>query len=242
MRRAMPKPCRTESSQMRRELHSRVPIPFFLASNASRIASPLIASVAVWIPQGAVASGLRIPNQDAAAIARGNAFVATADNPSALYYNPAGITQLDGFHVQAGVLAHFGITSDFRNQQSGSRASTDYEIVPVPQFYATYTPSDSSLPLSYGLGIYAPFGLGLQWPEGGPFRQLAIEGRLTYITINPTIAWQIHPTFSVAAGPTINYSQAKLRQGIGFTTTDQFSFRGEDWGFGYHVGALWKPL
>ena len=47
--------------------------------------------------------GFRLPNQDPEAIARGNAFVATADNPAAIYYNPAGITQLDGQNVRAGL-------------------------------------------------------------------------------------------------------------------------------------------
>ena len=42
------------------------------------------------------ANGFRLPDQDAFATARGEAFVATADNPSAIYYNPAGITQIRG--------------------------------------------------------------------------------------------------------------------------------------------------
>jgi len=52
----------------------------------------------------ALGLGSRIPNQDAAAIAARHAFVATADNPSAMYYNPAGISQLEGQNVQAGSL------------------------------------------------------------------------------------------------------------------------------------------
>jgi hypothetical protein len=35
-------------------------------------------------------NGFRLPNQNPEAIARGNAFVATADNPGD-HYNPAGI-------------------------------------------------------------------------------------------------------------------------------------------------------
>jgi hypothetical protein len=42
------------------------------------------------------ANGFGLPDQDAFAMGRGEAFVATADNPSAIYYNPAGITQLKG--------------------------------------------------------------------------------------------------------------------------------------------------
>ena len=36
--------------------------------------------------------GIRIGGQNAEATARGDAFTATADNPSAVDYNPAGIT------------------------------------------------------------------------------------------------------------------------------------------------------
>ncbi|MCX6925129.1 MAG: hypothetical protein NT154_18235 [Verrucomicrobia bacterium] len=50
-----------------------------------------------------------MPNQDAFAIGRGNAFVATADNPSAIYYNPAGITQLQEQNIHAGSLFYLGI-------------------------------------------------------------------------------------------------------------------------------------
>src|SRR5437773_11800257 len=47
--------------------------------------------------------GTRIPNQDAEAQARGNAFAATADTPAAIYYNPAGISQLEGLNAQFGI-------------------------------------------------------------------------------------------------------------------------------------------
>ena len=49
-------------------------------------------TVLLLLPAVARADGFRLPNQDPEAIARGNAFTATADNPSAIYYNPAGIT------------------------------------------------------------------------------------------------------------------------------------------------------
>jgi long-chain fatty acid transport protein len=182
--------------------------------------------------------GVRNPSQDAAAIARGNAFVATADNPSAIYYNPAGITQLPGHQVRAGVLNYLGLTSEYE-APNGRRAKTEYEICPVPQFYYTFG-LDSS-PVSFGLGIYAPFGLGLEWPTDTGFRTLAIEGRLLYLTVNPTFAWQIHPALSVAVGPTVNYSEVELRNGIGFSPGDEFRFKGDNSAHGYHAGLLWKP-
>ena len=61
-----------------------------------------------WIlllPQTIFAHGLLLIDQDAEATARGDAFVATADNPSAIYYNPAGITQLAGQQLRLGSYA-----------------------------------------------------------------------------------------------------------------------------------------
>lgn len=49
------------------------------------------------------ADGIRNPFQGAAAIAQGNAFAAQADDPTAVFYNPAGMTQLHGVQHTAGV-------------------------------------------------------------------------------------------------------------------------------------------
>src|SRR5712692_2963264 len=49
------------------------------------------------------AAGFRLPDQDAFATARGEAFAATADNASAIYYNPAGISQLKEWNFRGGI-------------------------------------------------------------------------------------------------------------------------------------------
>src|SRR5215469_15845141 len=69
------------------------------------------------------AVGFRLPNQDPEAISRGNAFAATADNASAIYYNPAGITQLEGIQAQAGIYLISADTS--YTSPTGVKAETD---------------------------------------------------------------------------------------------------------------------
>lgn len=197
----------------------------------------LAAALIALIPWQALGLGSRIPNQDAAAIARGNAFVATADNPSAIYYNPAGISQLEGQHAQFGSLFYMNIYADYESP-SGKRTKNDPSIIPVPQFQYTVTLKDQ--PVSFGLGIYAPFGLGMEWPDNAPFRNAGLGVKLTYVTINPVVAWRPIPTLSIALGPTFNYSKAKLRQGI-IASPFQFHFEGEDWAYGFDAGILWQP-
>ena len=181
--------------------------------------------------------GLRIPNLDPEATARGNAWVATADNPAAIAYNPAGISQLHGRNVQFG--GHvISVNSEFRSPV-GEESETDFEVQPVPMLYGTWQYGEG--PLTYGLGVYAPFGLGLEWPEENPFSTIAHEGRLIYVAFNPVVSYQLHPTLAIAAGPTINYSRVKLRQDIGLVGNDEFNFNGEDFGFGFTAGIRWAP-
>jgi len=55
------------------------------------------------------------------------------------------------------------------------------------------------------------------------------------------VAWQIHPTFSIGIGPTINYSDASFQRGIGFFPGDYFKFTGDGFGYGFNAGLLWQP-
>src|SRR5258706_15236525 len=120
--------------------------------------------------------GFRLPNQDPEGIGRGNAFAATADNPSAIYYNPAGITQIEGQQVRAGI---YLISADTKfTSSSGQTANTDATAQAVPQLY--YVNTLQNAPLSFGLGIYAPYGLSLDWGNKAPFRTAAESGKLLY--------------------------------------------------------------
>ncbi len=201
--------------------------------------SGLLGSLAiVFAPAVAHAVGYRLPNQDPEGIARGNAFVATADNPSAIYYNPAGITQLEGSHVSVGV---YLISTDvsFRSATGGS-ASTDTAVQAVPQLYYVYSPADS--PLSFGLGVYAPYGLGIDYGRFTPFPTAAQDADLAYATVNPVLAWEVLPCLSIAAGVTLNQSEVRLERRIGLVPADEFQFEGDGFATGFNLGVLWQPV
>ncbi|MDB6112565.1 MAG: Membrane protein involved in aromatic hydrocarbon degradation [Pedosphaera sp.] len=210
------------------------------AIRKSYLPNALLFGVAILHPFSAHALGFRIPNQDAEAIGRGDAFAATADNPSAIYYNPAGITQLEGQNLQFGV--HALSANSHYEAPNGNTAHTKFAVQPVPELYYTQTLKD--YPISFGLGIFIPYGLALKWPEDSGFRTKAIEGSLTYVTINPVVAWKVCDELSLAAGPTIDYSQVMLRQGL-FSPVpggDEFRFKGSGTDFGFTCGIMWQPF
>jgi long-chain fatty acid transport protein len=221
----------------------------------------LACAFAACLPTVSFALGIRIADQDAAATARGNAFTATADNPSAIYYNPAGISQLYAPPLSLGTgtgktaapteddgqgglrlrMSLYAITLGNEVNLSRNRGSLDisHRWQAAGSFYATWKKENS--PLTFGLGIYSPYGFGIWYPENSPLRQIAISGSIAYTTINPVVSWQINKTLSVAVGPTINYAKASFKNGI-FTTGDAFEFEGTGWALGANAGIMWRPL
>jgi long-chain fatty acid transport protein len=94
------------------------------------------------------------------------------------------------------------------------------------------------------LGVYAPYGGNMSWPQDTGFRAVATSGWLKYITINPVVALKISPSLSIGAGLMVNYADLNMEQGLQFSQTppNSFQFTGNGWSVGYNLGALWQPI
>jgi len=187
-------------------------------------------------PAALFALGIRLPDQDAFATARGNAFAATADDPSAVYYNPAGITQLEGANLSLGM---YGITMASRfNSTAGPSINSQQEWAALPQIFSTISFTNSHLTL--GLGTYSPYGLSMEWPYNAPWvaHGLPRSGEIDYFRANPVLAWQPCDTFSIAAGAMLDYSEAELQLN---PPGAQVRLRGRDDDAGFNLGLLWHP-
>src|SRR5205823_873236 len=121
----------------------------------------------------------RVLGQGNSGTAQGDAFAAQADDPSAIFYNPAGMTQLKRVQLTSGVLFiggfyHYEAPSGekFKGDLDGSVA-----IPPPVTFYLTAKLDSLSEKLgikllddlTLGIGIHSPFGLVINWPNNVPF-------------------------------------------------------------------------
>ena len=64
-----------------------------------------------------------------------------------------------------------------------------------------------------GLGIYAPYGGNMSWPQDTGFRTVATEGSLKYFRINPVIALKLAPNLSIGGGVMVDYGKIDLESG-----------------------------
>jgi long-chain fatty acid transport protein len=139
----------------------------------------------------------------------GNAFSAQADDPSALHYNAAGMTQLQGLQFMAGAL-FVGGTTNFTSP-TGATATGDRNgsaAWPPPAYtYITANLKDLGLTalgdLSAGIGLTVPFGSLTRWPDNGPFRSAATFSALPLLDIKPTLAYKVTENFSLGLGADI---------------------------------------
>jgi long-chain fatty acid transport protein len=203
-------------------------------------------------PSPSQGEAFRILDQGAAASGQGAAFAAQADDPSALHYNPAGMTQLEGVQFYGGTLlvgGHYNYTSPsgtkFKGNVDGSIA-----FPPPINFYLTANLEKLNIEflknLSVGIGVNSPYGLIVNYPRGVPFSALDTRATLPLLDIKPTAAYRFNDYLSIGAGLDI-YTFASFA-GEGAVQVDAFippstnlELRAKDTAIGYNVGMLVTP-
>lgn len=192
----------------------------------------------------ASANGLSLNNIGPKAFGMAGAFTAISDDYSAVYWNPAGLTQLKG--GQAGIfITDVAPMPSYQYDAAMIDAKGETKHYISPNFYAynQYYGGD----LTFGLAGYVPSGIGAKW-NGDDLKNLsqgtAFEWESMVFTYNiaPTVAYKINDMFSVGAALNINYGSFEMKrlQQVNPTTAGQYEEEGTGWGFGFNVGVLAK--
>ena len=165
-------------------------------------------------------------------------FAGLADDPSAIYFNPAGITQLNGINLIGGsTLIIPGST--FRGP---SPSVSEYEIksqifTPV-HIYATYQFEDK---LFFGFGIGNNFGLGTEWDSDWAGKYLAVETSLRTFFFNFVTSYQIIPQISIGFGYSLVYGDVLMGRKLNlspFNSDAYLELEGNGIGSGFTAGLL----
>ena len=213
--------------------------------------------VLMFAATSAMASGFRLPEAGAKAMSMGFAFTAQANDPSAIYFNPAGILQLEGVNTKVGITYIKGNGGTFTGTTplSGASGTTvrsetqkDLDFF-VPNTFVTKKVSPN---FAYGVGLFAPFGLGQEYKdrENSIFRNQITKIDLLTVVVNPTVAFKVNEFLSVGAGIDFLYGKAELaKTGVvnnapgGDTQVNIFKLdlEGDGTAWGYNFGLLLTP-
>ncbi len=178
----------------------------------------------------------------------GAAFTGLADDPSAIFYNPAGITQLEGKQLSIGFSAPT-VQGDFLSNGTsgqpgvnpGDETSIDEQYFFIPNTYFSYQYNEK---LFLGIAEYTIFGLGFAWPDSfeGRFAPGGINGEIQTMTLNPVAAYKVSDKLSAALGARIERAELNLQNQL-FVTPGVDEIRseisGDDIAFGWNAGLLY---
>lgn len=216
--------------------------------------------VMVVYPAVVFAGAFRVFDQSASATGQSGAFTAQADDPSAVYFNPAGMTQLSGVQTSAGLLLIGGGT-DYTSP-SGSTTHGDFgnpvAFPPPSNFYVTANLKSIGVAalenFSSGIGVVSPFGILYEYPNNGPFATAVTRQALPLIDIKPSLAYKLNDQLSIGLGADIYTFASFLGEGQAVTRFNSsggpglpppgtpMEINGSDTAAGFNVSLLYSPL
>ncbi|HEY6083753.1 MAG TPA: outer membrane protein transport protein [Nitrospira sp.] len=201
----------------------------------------------------------RIQGQGTAASGMGNAFAAQADDPSAIHYNPAGLTQLRGVEFMAGALLSGGTTQFTSPNGATAAGDRNGSLAWPPPVHAYLTANLKDLGvtalgnLTAGVGLTVPFGSLTRWPTDGPFRTATVFNSLPLIDIKPTLAYKVADDLSFGLGADIYTFSGLIGEGhverqsiwpggLGIPAGSRVELFGSDTAGGFNASVLYTAL
>src|SRR6266566_3364403 len=171
---------------------------------------PAALALGLLAPHAVFRAGYSIYAQGGKAMANAGAFTARADDPSALFFNPAGIVQLDGIRVNVGTNVIFLTGSRFESTSGPSSGQSFDQLDNTAWPSSVYYTQKLDERWAWGFGFTSPFGLKTQWDNAFPGRYVSREANLAVVNLNPNLACKIGKAWSVAVG--LDLARADIRE------------------------------
>lgn len=184
------------------------------------------------------ASGFLIYDLSGEALGRASAVSAGTTEPAAVWFNPAALSFMGGTSASVGGVL-VSARSRFSPSGGGEDTSSKRGNFLLPTIFAHSAITDR---VALGMGVFTAFGIGIEWPDGWVGREAAIGASLQTVDLNPTVAFRVHPTFSVAAGFNAVRGVVDFNTGLPTLVGGNVRLVGGTWGYGVNVAALYRPL
>jgi len=171
-----------------------------------------IAALVIAVPSAARAAGYAIYEQGAAVLGMAGAGVASVSDASAMFFNPAALTRLQGSRLLVGgsmlspvtsfagmdPYPGYGVTEEMKRQN----------FFPPTIYYARH----GGGPWAIGAGFNSPYGLGVEWKNPDTFsgRYIVTKGTLRAYDGTADLAFAPNPEWSVAAGASAVFTNVEL--------------------------------
>ena len=204
-------------------------------------AALVLTGVAVAVST-AYAAGFQLTEQSSLGLGRAYAGAGiVGDDLSAVHYNPAGMTLLEGTRFQAGG-TWIALNADY-NGKDGDSENGRLKGQMIPAGYVTHQVNDK---IWLGFAMTVPFGMGTEYDRNWSQCHGAATAEIYTFDMNPNIAWKVSDFLSVGAGISVQYAKAEL--GMGLKAQElrgaylgHGKVEADSWDWGFNLGVMISP-
>ena len=196
----------------------------------------------------AQAAGFNIYEAGVRATAMGGAFTATADDGSALFYNAAGLSFQNSQSINLALMPinpRFKFRGATTMADEGAYEEVEHKSYLIPGL--SYTNNNHGK-LAFGLGVYAPFGLGVEWMNPDTFvgRQVSYDVDIKTIYVTPALSYMIADGLALAIGldmavQELDLQKMTLHPELGVNAIDTHIEGTSDLNFTPSFGLMYRP-
>lgn len=200
------------------------------------------------------AAGFQLSAEDSASnlATYGAGGAAAAEDATTGFTNPAGLTRIKNKQI---VLSAVGVAArtkfdgkvDLERQitpspNSGTAKGNTFNVIPAVH---VATPINDRIVL--GFNVTVPFGLATDYDKYAFTRYAATKSEIQTINISPSIGIKLTDQLSIGAGVGAQHMEATLNSvvkvtvpSIGRSADFTVENKGSDWGYSWHIGALYE--
>ena len=205
----------------------------------NKSAAALVLTGAAVAVSTAYAAGFQLTEQSSLGLGRAYAGAGiVGDDLSAVHYNPAGMTLLEGTRFQAGT-TWIALNADY-NGNYGDSENGRLKGQMIPAGYVTHQVNDK---IWLGFAMTVPFGMGTEYDRNWSQSQRGTNAKIYTFDMNPNIAWKVNDFLSVGAGISVQYAKAEL--GMGLKEQGMYLGHGkveaDSWDWGFNLGIMISP-
>lgn len=172
-------------------------------------------------------------------IGMGHVGVALSPDASSVVFNPGSLA----FYEKRAEISIGGSlvysNAAFKNDDLFYTNETDNPVGTPINIFASYRIHEN---VTYGLGIYTPFGSTTDWGEDWLGRNLIQDISLKAIFIQPTVSVKLNDKLGIGAGLVIATGSVDLNRAIPTTPEGSSNLNGDALSYGGNIGIFYQPV
>ena len=193
----------------------------------------------------ALAAGFQLTEQSSLGLGRAYAGAGiVGDDLSAVHYNPAGMTLLEGTRFQAGT-TWIAINADFNSNNGQADENGRLKGQMIPAGYVTHQVNDK---VWLGFAMTVPFGMGTEYSRDWQYGNRGTSSKIYTFDMNPNIAFKVSDFISIGGGVSVQYAKAKLGMNMGSLNVGgneigigHAKLEADSWDWGFNLGVMISP-